>query len=323
MSGSFRKIDYRLRPAKHVERIMLCDTFRRLKFDAIERYQYVGMGSVYFSDFSLFHKALGFKAMYSIEDTSAPNIRKRFEDNRPFSNIKMLWGNTSGVLPNVDLQTKSVLWLDYDGRLGVAVLNDMASIVSRISHGSMLTVSVQCQPDFGKEIEGFDFDPESETPLLDYAFHTFGKNRVDQKWKESDLAGWGTAKLFWELLTNEIGSAIATRNGAHQVPAISFRQIVHFHYSDGAYMLTVGWVFYDARQTTELDSCNFEELDFYRSGESAFKIALPLLTLRELRHLERQLPLIGEADYGSIPPGDANKFISLYRYFPNFSVTSL
>lgn len=68
MSGSFRRIDYSLRPAKHAERRMMCDVFRRLRpFGRVEDYMYVGFGSVWFSDFSLFHRALGIRDMLSIE----------------------------------------------------------------------------------------------------------------------------------------------------------------------------------------------------------------------------------------------------------------
>jgi hypothetical protein len=295
MAGSFRKIDYRLRPAKHVERLMLCDTFRRLRFAALERYQYVGMGSVYFSDFSLFHRALGIKSMKSMEDSDTPTVQKRFEDNRPFSNIELLWGRSGAVLPRVDLERETILWLDYDGRLDLSVLNDLSSVVGRIGNGSFLTISVQCLPDQGKDIEGYDYSESDASPLLSYIKHVFGKDRIHPKWKEADLVGWGTARLFWELLTNELRSTLVQRNGIGD--QFEAEQVVHFHYSDGAYMLTIGWIFFTAPYRQLFDQGAFSELDFYRSGSEPFKIALPLLTLRELRHLERQLPeRIDESD---------------------------
>ena len=55
---SYRKIDYRVRPGKYAERLMMIESFRRLRFATIESYQYVGLGSVYFSDFYLIHRAL-------------------------------------------------------------------------------------------------------------------------------------------------------------------------------------------------------------------------------------------------------------------------
>jgi hypothetical protein len=324
MAGSFKRIDYRLRPAKHVERLMLCDAFRRLKFAVVESYQYVGMGSVYFSDFALFHKALGIREMYSIEQVDSEAVKQRFNDNRPFSNIEILWGKSGAVLPGVDLSRKSILWLDYDGRMDLGVLNDISSVAARISSGSVLTFSVQCLPDQGEGVEGFDFDKDDKTPLLTYATHVFGKDRLHQKWEEDDLAGWGTARLFWELATNELESALLNRNGIAEQGKIHANQIMHFHYSDGAYMLTIAWVFFSDGDEPAFNACAFPEMDFFRPTDSAFKIALPLLTLRELRKLEQQLP--GGAtnpELGSIPAGDARKFISLYRYFPNFAATAL
>ena len=68
MTASFRKIDYRVRPAKHAERMMMCEAFARLgAFDELPSYQYVGLGSVYFVDFLLFHRILGIRDMVNIE----------------------------------------------------------------------------------------------------------------------------------------------------------------------------------------------------------------------------------------------------------------
>ena len=74
------KLDYRLRPAKSIERKMLAESFRRLsQFGRVDLYRYVGFGSLYFSDFLLFHKLLGFKHMLSIEKSDDSNVQSRFE----------------------------------------------------------------------------------------------------------------------------------------------------------------------------------------------------------------------------------------------------
>jgi hypothetical protein len=100
MSASFRRIDYSLRPAKHAERRMLCDIFRRLRpFGRIEDYVYVGFGSVWFSDFALFHRALGIKRMISIEQ--AETARDRIEANKPFQ-IPVIYNQSTNVLPTLD-----------------------------------------------------------------------------------------------------------------------------------------------------------------------------------------------------------------------------
>lgn len=69
-------VGYSLRPAKHVERRILCDAFRRRsKFASVESYQYVGFGSVWFSDFSLFHRQLGIGKMISIERNGLARLK--------------------------------------------------------------------------------------------------------------------------------------------------------------------------------------------------------------------------------------------------------
>jgi len=73
MPPSYRIINYALRPAKAIERRMLCAAFERLHpFQRIQDYRYVGFGSIYFSDFQLLHRQLGITDMLSIErDISA------------------------------------------------------------------------------------------------------------------------------------------------------------------------------------------------------------------------------------------------------------
>lgn len=98
--SSFRKINYSLRPAKHAERKMMGEIFRRAAaFSALETYRYVGLGSVWFSDFSLYHKMLGIGEMVSIE--RATGCKARFEANRPF-NIEMRFKPTTEALPELD-----------------------------------------------------------------------------------------------------------------------------------------------------------------------------------------------------------------------------
>ena len=124
MVGSYKKIDYGIRPAKYAERLMMCDAFRRLKFGTVESYQYVGLGSVYFSDFALFHRALDITKMVSIEDMPAEE-EQRFRDNLPYSNIEILPGKTTTELLKVDLTLRTICWLDYDGQLDRYMFDDL------------------------------------------------------------------------------------------------------------------------------------------------------------------------------------------------------
>ena len=310
MTKSYRKIDYRLRPAKHAERLMMCDAFRRLRFGVVSSYQYVGLGSVYFADFLLFHRALGINRMYSIEDGGGD--QQRFLDNRPFANIELLWGKTASELSKIDLGLRTIAWLDYDGRLSRPVLDDIATVVSGISSGSLFSVSVQCAPT--------KFDPAQPNACMDSYAQEFGGDAVDPALDDEALLGWGTATVFKYAMDLEIAAALAARNGVRPPDQkMEYHQIFHFRYMDGANMLTIGGVFLDHGQRHLLNLCAFEELDFVRPGQDPFTIEIPQLTSRELRKLDAQMPVSGgPLDHGSMPASEAAKFAKTYRYLPHY-----
>ena len=313
MPSSYREIDYRVRPGKHAERMMMVDAFRRLRFASPESYQYVGLGSVYFSDFSLLHKSIGVTKMVSIERNE--HDRDRFTDNIPFSCVEMLWGDTATELNKIDLGLRSIVWLDYDGRLSRPVLRDIENVSSRASSGSILIVTVQSKFDRVEDEQGAD---RSVSALLE----ELGEERVPYGLKTADIMGKGTAKLFRNVIVSEIERALEARNAVLPGPQqMQFRQIFHFRYEDGVPMTTVGVVFFDSGQRTLFDMCGFDQLEFVRSGEEFFEIAIPKLTPREIKSLEVQMPVasLDELSTGSIPDRDATQFTRLYRYFPNLA----
>lgn len=311
MAGSYREIDYRVRPGKYAERLMMVEAFRRLRFGSVESYQYVGLGSVYFSDFTLIHRALGISKMISIENNE--HDRERFEANIPFGCIEMLWGDTSARLPNVELGGRSIIWLDYDGRLSRPVLGDIAEVSSRVGGGSVLAVTAQCKFDRMTREDGSDAS-------LDAVKEALGAERVPFDMQSKDLRGDGTAQVFWQAMTEEIRTALQARNvGVHVGQQMLFRQFLNFRYEDGVRMMTVAWVFYDAGQQHLYDMCRFEDLTFFRDGLDPFAIAIPKLTPKEIKSLEAQMPEAAGAELqlGAIPPKDARQYATIYRYFPN------
>jgi hypothetical protein len=312
MPASYREIDYRVRPGKYAERLMMVDAFRRLRFGSVESYQYVGLGSVYFSDFALVHRTLGITKMVSIERNE--HDKPRFLDNIPFACVEMLWGDTAAELQNVDLSLRSIVWLDFDGRLSRPILGDVADVARRIASGSVLAVTVQSR--FER------VDDENGDRSVEALIESVGSERVPHDLRTRDLQGKGTSGVFQKIILDEIDRALADRNAV--IPPrqrMLSRQIFYFQYEDGVQMTTVGVVFHDAGQSGLFDLCGFEELDFVRSERDAFKIAIPKLTPNEVKKLEAQMPLNGEVPLarGSIPERDAAQYARLYRYFPNLA----
>jgi len=321
MAGSYRKIDYRLRPAKSIERKMLAESFRRLsEFGRVDLYRYVGFGSVYFSDFLLFHKLLGFRQMVSIGKSEDSVIQKRFEYNRPFEAVTMKFGHSNAVLPGLRWDVRSIVWLDYDGVLDKAVLKDVATLTSKLISGSLLIVSVNANV---PKVSSEDVEGGTKT-ALDALERDVGKERVSPTFQSKDLANWGTAAAYRSIIDNQIEETLKERNGILSAGArMKYSQLFNFHYSDGAKMLTVGGIFFDEAQEAIVSKCGFDHLTFYRNGEEAYFIDPPLLTFREMRALEQHLPLVGTPTDIPISLSDMQRYDGVYRYFPNFAETEI
>ena len=317
MTASFRRIDYSLRPAKHAERRMLCDVFRRLRpFGRIEDYVYVGFGSVWFADFALFHRALGIKTMISIEHTAA--ARERIEANKPFQ-IPVIYDHSTNVLPTLDWSRKQFVWLDYDDPLTVDMLHDMRAVAGRAGSGTVLAVSVQCS----KAPQIAEAERDGAPPAAVERFRqAFGRERVPPSVTERQLLNWNYGTLSREMLRREIESALAVRNSAAEGPKINFRTICDIEYEDGAKMTTIVGIFHSDEDIPLIEQCHFDTMDFLAGRALPIRITIPKLTPREFRSLEAQLPLADGAELvvGSMPPADAQRFVELYRYLPNFAV---
>lgn len=317
---SYRKINYSLRPAKFAERKMLCELFSRLRaFGALEAYRYVGFGSIWFSDCILFHKSLGVTDIISIEKVMANEDRFRF--NLPYQNIRLEMQNAADVLPNLDWDQRMIIWLDYDAPLNLAILDDIRTCGSRIQSGSALAITVQSEKLYDKrDLHEEPLHIETPEQFTDY----FDSARTFPNMDDGDLRGWGISKTSRRVLLSEIRNALSAVNPARPAGSrISFKQIAAFEYKDGAKMTTIVGVFVDQDHKDHFEQCGFDALPFYRDddGDGAFQITVPLLTPREMRHLDKSLPLSAgtTVNYGSIPEGDAKNYAKLYRYLPNFA----
>ena len=104
-----------------------------------------------------------------------------------------------------------------------------------------------------------------------------------------------------------------------------FQQMFNFRYQDGARMLTTGGLLYDEGMQGAVDKCRFQDLPFFRSGEAPFEVEVPLLTFREMRHLDAQLPThyYRSLKSAAIPERDVRTYADVYRYFPAFTEVNL
>lgn len=295
-----REIDYRIRPAKNVERKMLLEICSRLgAAEDLSNYRYVGMGSIYFVDFALFHRVFGIESMISLEGRE--HLMDRCEWNRPFDCIKVLSTTVERALPELRSDTPTIMWLDYEDKLDAPILSQVAEACEILAPRSILIVTVNASPD----------------PLetrIDCFRRRFGNRDIGRVNRPAHLGAVKLRELNYEYLTQAVSEAVENRA---QRDDLEHRQVAHFAYRDGARMLTVAWLLHERSDAEVMDRCGFGRPSFASATAEPFEIEVPRLTYRERLALDRLLPdgEIGERPE-SIDDVDATAYSLLYRQMP-------
>lgn len=313
MVGTFDKIDYRLRPAKHAERAMLLDLYRRLRFSPIQDYQYVGFGSVAFVDFRMVHRALGIRDMTSIEYTDDPVVQSRFVKNRPFGHVDLRFGMSSDVLPTLDFRRPSLVWLDYDQPARRSMANDIAIVAKEAPSGTFVAVTftndfpldaAKAATQLGHLRDGFpEFVAADDKPIRFQGQKNYGEF---------------VRSTFGALFETALANADAGKSDP--LDRRSAKQVCFIKYRDGAHMATIGWVIVAERDLPLFDECGLPALTFYSPAAEAFRIDLPKITPMEAREMELSLPSPQtDPALDWLPTEQREIFARNYRYLPNFA----
>lgn len=323
MTGTFENVNYRLRPAKNIERKMMTDIFLRLpKIHPLKEYRYIGFGSTFFSDIRLIHRRLGIRDIISIERED--DKRSRFELNKPYDCVEMKYGESKEVLPKLDWDTPTILWLDYDDELETYMFSDIREFMTEAPAGSLLFITVNAHPTPLHHLRSDDEDEEDST-MLDELRENLARKYIPTDIERKDLRGWGYGKVCRKIILNQIEeNYLPDRNsGVKNEDKVEFIPLVNFRYQDGAKMRTIGGILADEEVKTALDSTDFEDLFFLRSGEEAYEIDPPTLTFAEMRALDQELPGDPANIDSPIPDKDIEKYADVYRYFPRFVESEL
>jgi hypothetical protein len=294
------KIDYRLRPSKAIQRHMIIDICRRLSsFAPLNQYQYVGFGGLDFVDFALAHRSLGVNHMVSIEANTVQIERFRF--NRPFSSIRIVPGRASEHLADLDWGKLSIVWLDYEQMLNYEVISDVKLLCGRLQPGSALFVTVNALSE--KRLDG----------RREELVRRIGESRVPSNVTDDSLGLWGLADVQRQVLSDVITAALRDR-----AVSSSWYQVLDIRYADDSKMQTLGGIAVGPGNKTAFDACRFDELEFARfAGSEPVYIRVPVLTAKERRALDEQLPLAPSANLSApwLDPTDAEDYLQVYRYY--------
>ncbi len=304
---------------------MLCDVMAKLHtFKKVNQYRYVGFGSPYFADFSLFHKKLGIKDLVSIEKDK--HNEDRFLFNKPFSCIEMLFEDSHNALPKLDWEKKpTILWLDYDGKIDKHKLADINTFFSKAESGSMFIISMNVQPDLVAEVN-------AKALRHDKLIDAVGSEKLPIDIEKYTLSLSDNYLALRDIINMEIDTTINIRNGGvRENEKVHYHQIINFLYSDNALMLTLGGILYNNQQEDLFKKMELSDYEFIRESSDVFKITVPCLTFKEIHALDSLLPdkisnkgkfkLLGDEKIK--PPKlvekDVIDYCKIYKYFPNFA----
>ena len=142
---SFDVVNYSLRPNKSIQRQIAFHGMRTFQSRLdLGRMSYVGLGSIWFTDFVMAHKLLDIGKMVSIESDDIGYHRALF--NKPYATVRVLHGHSSEVLHTL-LEDRAlndlpwVVWLDYDRHFEEVLKSDVRSVIERAPRNTILLVT--------------------------------------------------------------------------------------------------------------------------------------------------------------------------------------
>jgi hypothetical protein len=305
---SFQKVHYALRPAKQVERRMFIDAFIHLSKIGfpVSDYHYVGMGSVYFVDYIMFHRYLNIADMTSVEKRASAKRRLRF--NRPFNVVDVRIGDIAGYVSSLSPDTRYIVCLDYDNILNTDVINALKLALVQLCPGSVLIVTVDAMPPGGSE--------DGPREWMEY----FKGVASSYLWLNPSPEDFGRSKLLkvnTGILQSVIDSGLAGRNG------ITFSPLFEIWYQDGHEMLTIGGVISSHLERDLLKRLDIKRFPYLRTRLSGnpYRIRVPLITRKEKLQLDSTMP--GERSKAQLETGltkkDIKDYEKIYRFYPDYA----
>lgn len=310
---SFNIVNYSLRTNKSIQRNLVFEGSRILKMRLnLRRLGYIGLGSLWFTDFLTAHKTLGVRDMYSIEGDEIGFARAKF--NQPFKTVRIRQGRCSEVLPRL-LADEAIrrrpwlIWLDYDQGLDDEIVDDLRQTVEEAPQNSILVVTINCGR-LGK--------PAQRAVRL----RALLGDIVPDELGITDCQDDQIAQTLLGLMTNFLTSVAASsaRPGG-------FLPAFRIAYQDGTPMITFGGVL-PAKRNVSAATEVISAKDW--PGIVPEAIVVPPLTLKEAASLQAQLPsnrpitrsLIRRLGF-DLEKGQVKSFEKFYRYYPFYAQISV
>lgn len=320
---SFNKFNYCIRPSKQVERKLFIEIIHSLSQYAslhLKEYTYLGMGSIYYADFILFHKYLYIDDMICIE---GDKIKDRMIFNKPYKFITLEMGRVSDVLPKIKFKKKKYLvWLDYESELDQEALADIDIICKKLEPGSIIIITVCVEPIL-RSVKAFkELSQTEKEEMLCVHYTKCAEYLTSLNYKSRDIARNELPNIVMNILNKRIMQSTALRSDS-----VEFVQLFNYTYADGAQMLSYGG-FIDKPSTIEL----LRRTQFFThkeiiQGRTPRKITVPPLTIKEKQLLDCKIErsIVLKDVFRKLPfkldSSMVKNYIEYYRHYPTYHET--
>ena len=324
-----------LRPRKQVERKIIIELLQELQTALnidITKYQYVGLGSIYYYDFILFNKYLNITDMISLD--YQPCVQ-RFKFNLPFDFVRFKNLTTTRFLDSqlAHINKNRLIWFDYDSRLILSnerggkhgierqfklnkrILEDI-SVLTRQSQENdffILTVSLDISPKTFFNINIRNQFLNQFEPYLSGRYKSVSNITLDNY-----------RYIIQNILLNSFKN-----NETNQ--ALKFKKLFSFAYGDTTPMYTLGGIY----RSEDLELSSFNSEFFQPDEDNIIDIDVPLLTYREKLKLDQTVKFFNEKvsfiqsedDLSQLATetlgfelecSDLKNYIKYYRYYPQY-----
>lgn len=313
-----KSINFSIRPNKSVEIKIVFNLL--LEIDQIlnfKDYQYIGFGSLWFSDLIMAHKMLSISDMKSIE--SDPYLSSRADFNKPYSCVKIYPGESNSILPTLPIGENNLLaWLDYTSSLDKSILEDLTTLCRKANIGSIIltTINVHKGSLPNKDEAGREFMTDQEK-LKFVAGDLIPAELPSNIMQKSKYPPYIADRLF-EHLRRQV-----RKSGREDVTVLP---IFNIGYNDDAPMLTIGAILVDQELEKKIKQRLLDcKLSAFLDEKRHLQIGVPALTLKEKATLEPLFPnefTPREEDIlrlgFKLKPSEIEAYHKFYKYYPTF-----
>src|SRR5260221_10097597 len=115
--------------------------------------------------------------------------------NKQFAAIRMAYGLSSAILPEIKWDPPTIVWLDYDSRLDGSTIADVQLVAGAAAPGTALIVT-------------FCADPEDRDDPLEELRELVGPERTPIEATSDSLVGWGFGRSCRSILRVAIDEAL-------------------------------------------------------------------------------------------------------------------